>query len=161
MAKVTYTYWRHFSKYSEEEKNLVDALERADNDVGYGLASPESIRTASGKVLDDEEIYDYWERHKELEKLGAGREQQRLLSLRDETSRFIAWKEVSAIVRRMRWKPYIGNSHGIAYLVADIWKRERRIVSVKQLRSMTPAEFWQRLRHIDSYRVAEVERNIF
>ncbi len=65
MAKVTYTYWRHFSKYSEEEKNLVDALERADNDVGYGLASPESIRTASGKVLDDEEIYDYWERHKE------------------------------------------------------------------------------------------------
>lgn len=87
--------------------------------------------------------------------------QERLFALRYETTRPITWKEASAIIRRMRWKPSIGRSHGIAYLVADMWGKERRIVSVAQLRTMTPADFWQRLRHVDPYRVAEVERNIY
>ena len=89
------------------------------------------------------------------------RERERLFALRYVDSRPIRWKEASSIIRRMRWKPSINVSRGISYLVANKWGTEQRIVSVKQLRTITPARFWHRLRKIDPYRVAEVERNIF
>ena len=162
MAKVTYTYWRYHTRYVEEEDSLTDALERAEYVEDSGEASVESITTARGKVINSDEMSHYWERHKELEKRGATRERERLMHLRFVTDRPITWQEASTIIRRLRWKPYISNERGIAFLAADIWSKKRqRIVSVAQLRKMTPAQFWQRLRHLDPYRVAEVERNIF
>lgn len=161
MAKVTYTYWRHYTCHSEEMGSMLDALERAEHDADYNYAAPESITTASGRVLDSKEIGRYWDRHQKLARVAGQREQQCLLALRYETGRSITWKEASRIMRRLRWKPSIANQRSIAFLVASVWGKERHIVSVAQLRSMTPAQFWQRLRHLDPYRVAEVERNIF
>jgi hypothetical protein len=161
MAKVTYTFWQHYSKESEEMDSMVEALRRAEYDADYNNASPESITTASGKVLDEHEMDTYWKKHKELARQGQKQEMNRLFSLRFVSDRPIHWRETSAIIRHMRWKPSISVSRGIAYLVANKWGKEQRIASVKQLRTMTPVQFWQRLRNIDPYRVAEVERGTF
>jgi hypothetical protein len=161
MAKVTYTYWRHHRKYVEEVESLDHALTRAHYDEDNGDAAVQSITTERGVVIDSETIDRWWIARKQQERQGSQKERVRLMALRDEYARAITWKEASRIIRRMRWKPYISVSHGIAYLVANKWGSEQRIVSVKQLRSMTPAQFWQRLRHLDPYRVAEVERGTF
>ena len=161
MGKVIYTYWRHYTRYSEEEDSLVDALERADYAEDSGDASVESITTARGKVIGHDEMARYWKRHKELEKRGAKRENERVMHLRFVTDRSITWQEASTIIRRMRWTPVIARQRGIALLIANKWGKEQRIVSVAKLRTMTPSQFWQRLRHLDPYRVAEVERGTF
>lgn len=84
-----------------------------------------------------------------------------VLLLQSVDSRPVTWQEVSAIVRRLRWKPTISNQRGITYLAADRWGQEVRIASTKQLLTMTPAGLWYRLGKLDPYRVAEVKRNIW
>jgi len=161
MAKVIYTYWRYHVKHVEEVDSLDLALDRAHYDEDNGEASVESITTERGVVIDSETINRWWIDRKQRERLGARKEQRCLMALRTKHLRPITWKEASRIIRRMRWKPYICNQRGIAFLAANMWGKECRIVSVAQLRTMTPAQFWQRLRNINPYRVAAVERNTF
>jgi len=89
------------------------------------------------------------------------RERERLFALRYVDSRPIRWKEASSLIRRLRWKPYVTRYKGIRIIAADKWGKEVRIAAVSSWQKMTPARFWHRLRKIDPYRVAEVERNIF
>ena len=89
------------------------------------------------------------------------RERVRLLVLRYVNDRPIRWKETSSLIRRLRWKPYVTRYKGIRIIAADRWGKEVRIAAVSSWQKMTPAKFWHRLRKIDPYRIAEVERNIF
>src|SRR5258707_684643 len=141
--------------------SLDRALERAHYDEDNGEAAVESITTERGVIIDHETIDRWWIERKQRERLGSQKERARLMALRNEHRRAITWKEASRIIRRMRWKPVIARERGIAFLAANMWGKERRIISVAQLRTMTPAQFWQRLRGLEPYRVAEVERNIF
>ncbi len=89
------------------------------------------------------------------------RERERLFALRYVDSRPIRWKEASSIIRRLRWKPYVTRYKGVRIIAANRWGKEVRIAAVSSWQKMTPARFWHRLRKIDPYRVAEIERNIF
>jgi|SRR5579872_6939774 len=161
MPKVTYIYWRHYQRHSETEDSLTEALERARHDEDGGYAAPEAIVTASGKVIDSDGMDAYWRVHQQREKHGHAREFQHLRSLKTEEARLITWREASMMLRRLRWKPFVARVNGKAVLMANVWSKEKRVASLSTFMQMTPADFWQRLRHMDAYRVAEVERNIF
>lgn len=53
---VMYHYYRYRAPYSEEMSSLIEALERAKNDVEYEQAYPVKIICEDGTILDNEEI---------------------------------------------------------------------------------------------------------
>lgn len=66
----------------------------------------------------------------------------------------VTWKEASRMLRYIDRRPSIVRYYGKAVLVGDFYGDPQRIVSMSTLQSMTPAQFWQRLRHVDYYRAA-------
>jgi hypothetical protein len=92
---------------------------------------------------------------------GIARERARHEALFIDNSHVITWKEASMLIRRCRWTPLLCRERGIPFLAADRWREAIRIASMASLRTMTPAQFWERMRKLDPNRVAQVERNIF
>ena|SRR2546430_1197144 len=88
-------------------------------------------------------------------------ERDDVLEMVQVDDRLVTRDEIDRIMQRMRWRGYIDKKYGIAYFAADIWGKHKRLVSFKSLQTMTPAQFWARLRKLDPYRVAQVERHIF
>jgi hypothetical protein len=158
---VTLTYWRYHIRYTDEEDSLTDALQSARHGEDAGEMSVESITKANGEVLNPDDINRLWKRHEELEKQGLARERARHEALFIDNSHVITWKEASMLIRRCRWTPLLCTERGIPFLAANRWREVVRIASMANVRTMTPAQFWERLRKLDPNRVAQVERNSF
>ena len=53
---VIYYYWYYHGLEHEEMDSLIEALERAKNDIEYNMAHPEKIVLEDGTVLSQEEV---------------------------------------------------------------------------------------------------------
>jgi hypothetical protein len=89
---------------------------------------------------------------------GIAHERARVKALFTENSRVITWKEVSTLIRCVWWDVDIARERGVAVLFINRYGRLERVAATSRLRTMTPAQFWQRLRQMDAERVAEAER---